>query len=80
MFKLIISSLLAVSSLANLLVTNGSFLKKNDWTITNSPVSTISNDTLTVPYQYTEIMDETSGLLRMRYNFTPGAFPQVRKE
>lgn len=60
------------------LSTNGSKVDGSDYLITNSPLVPISNWRNVVPFQYVEILDNTTGRLRMAYNFNPSSlFPQV---
>jgi hypothetical protein len=58
------------------LSTNGSKVDGSDYLITNSPLVPISNWRNVVPFQYVEILDNTTGRLRMAYNFNPSSlFP-----
>jgi hypothetical protein len=66
--------------LSPLLTTSGQSETGPDWLTTNCPISSISGDTINVPYQYIEILDPSIGLYRMKYNFSTGAFPQVQKK
>jgi hypothetical protein len=60
-----------------ILFSSGSSTSGPDWTITNSPFVLISETSNIVPYQFTEILDNISGLAKMSFNFTGGSFPQV---
>jgi hypothetical protein len=75
---LTIATLLPLLSTAITLITSGQFSSNTNWTVYNSPLTAISNTISTVPYQYVDVVDPAANLVRVRYNFSAGAFPQVR--
>jgi hypothetical protein len=60
---------------AVLLQTNGASASDFDWKTTICPANTLTGTTTNVPYQYLEILDNTTGLFKMNYNMSEGSQP-----
>jgi hypothetical protein len=71
-------ALLPLLTISNIIMAASNLSSSSlDWQIFNSPIGLITNTTNIVPYQYTEILDDNYELIKFRYNFTTGNFPQV---
>lgn len=74
----IIFALLSSVAYSIILTTNGSTFQGPDWFITSCPKASITNILNTVPYQYIEILDKNSGLMKLGFNFTAGETKNVK--
>lgn len=70
LFSVITLALYPLLATPIILSSKGSSAWSADWVITNSPTAQISGTTDTVPYQYIEVLNYSSGLMRLKYNFT----------
>lgn len=66
----IVLALQPLLTISILLTRSNSLAWSTDWLITNCPEAYTTGTTELVPYQYIEVLDYRSGLMRMKYNLT----------